>query len=487
MPTVAELLSQHSRLDLELRAGGRGARAISSVEAVDSLKAVASAAPGAMLILMRGATTGAAHYELDVAVRQAADHGLSGLVLVGRDDVPSTTLNLADRMRLPTLTADGACNVADLIHRIDRAIRGGPADVLARAAAAVEVLRDAAAPLGIEALVGAVSDALDREVGFAEDPAEAAGSAARTPVVLRGRQVGVLHATQADEAVALVLPALSAVVARLVEEEFALRFAPAQTRAELVSQILVAERRQLGVLAGRAREMGMYVESTHLAVWLNLRGGSSPEAARRLADDAELTALRSLEPGSGQWHVVRTGGDLLLLRTERTPAKDLPARVLARAQEVVAHLAGDEVAVYGGLGTAQPGADGLQQSAAEARAAADSAERAERPGTIGVFDERGLRRVLFELRASPFGGTLMELLAPLERRGREHALESVRTLAAVLDSQGSPRAAARTLHLHPNAVSYRMKRIAGDLDVDLTDADTRFAVHLACRLRLVDD
>jgi DNA-binding PucR family transcriptional regulator len=42
------------------------------------------------------------------------------------------------------------------------------------------------------------------------------------------------------------------------------------------------------------------------------------------------------------------------------------------------------------------------------------------------------------------------------------------------------------LNLHPHAVSYRLKRIAADLDADLTDPDTRFALHLACRMRLID-
>jgi DNA-binding PucR family transcriptional regulator len=91
------------------------------------------------------------------------------------------------------------------------------------------------------------------------------------------------------------------------------------------------------------------------------------------------------------------------------------------------------------------------------------------------------------LYASPFSSRLIaELLAPLDARGATHSQQAIRTLAAVLDAQGSPSAAARVLNLHPNAVTYRMKRIAADLQADLSDADTRFALHLACRVRLID-
>jgi len=46
------------------------------------------------------------------------------------------------------------------------------------------------------------------------------------------------------------------------------------------------------------------------------------------------------------------------------------------------------------------------------------------------------------------------------------------------------RAGAR-LHLHRNAVAYRMRRIAALLDADLADPDDRFALELACRARLI--
>jgi DNA-binding PucR family transcriptional regulator len=45
--------------------------------------------------------------------------------------------------------------------------------------------------------------------------------------------------------------------------------------------------------------------------------------------------------------------------------------------------------------------------------------------------------------------------------------------------------AGRELTLHANAVGYRLKRIRELLQLDLDDPDTRFAVELAGRVRLL--
>ncbi len=78
-----------------------------------------------------------------------------------------------------------------------------------------------------------------------------------------------------------------------------------------------------------------------------------------------------------------------MLRTERGSAPDLTDRVLRRSG--ASYLLGSdgdaaERAVYVGIGTPQQGPEGLQQSAQEARGAADSAEAGRRAGAVVVFD-----------------------------------------------------------------------------------------------------
>ncbi len=78
-----------------------------------------------------------------------------------------------------------------------------------------------------------------------------------------------------------------------------------------------------------------------------------------------------------------------------------------------------------------------------------------------------------------------QLLAPLDALGGRRGDEAVRTLRSYLDHRGSLAAAGRELHLHRNAVAYRIKRIVDQLDIDLEDPDQRLALHLAVRARAV--
>lgn len=60
--------------------------------------------------------------------------------------------------------------------------------------------------------------------------------------------------------------------------------------------------------------------------------------------------------------------------------------------------------------------------------------------------------------------------APLEALGQARCETAIRTLAALLDEQGSVARTARRLHLHRNAVTCRIRRITEALGVDLGDA-----------------
>jgi DNA-binding PucR family transcriptional regulator len=78
------------------------------------------------------------------------------------------------------------------------------------------------------------------------------------------------------------------------------------------------------------------------------------------------------------------------------------------------------------------------------------------------------------------------LLAPLGELDPERAETSVRTLQVYLDERGSLARSGERLHLHKNAVAYRMRRIREQLaGVDLDDPDRRLELQLACRAWLL--
>jgi DNA-binding PucR family transcriptional regulator len=77
------------------------------------------------------------------------------------------------------------------------------------------------------------------------------------------------------------------------------------------------------------------------------------------------------------------------------------------------------------------------------------------------------------------------LLGPLDELGPARSRAAAQTLHAWLDEQGSLVRCAERLHLHRNAVGYRIRQIRERLDVDLDDPDQRLALQLACRSRLL--
>ena len=106
------------------------------------------------------------------------------------------------------------------------------------------------------------------------------------------------------------------------------------------------------------------------------------------------------------------------------------------------------------------------------------------PNAAMAFDAIGLRRMLAEWYASETArDSVRELLAPLDALGPRRAASAIGTLRTYLDQQGSLTATAAHLHLHRNAVAYRIKRIFALLEIDAADADQRLALHLACRAR----
>lgn len=542
MATVGELVARGAHHGLRVLgtgepaapggAAGEAAEAaeVREVATVGDLASVGSPGAGALVVLMASALRSAEPYEVDVAVRRSAQRSHAGLVLVGAERVPVTAARIAARAGLPLLAVPATADVNELIVWLNRTVRGGTSDTVARAEAVLDVLArgaagdDEAEDGGVAALLAAVSDALGRPVelhggvggvggvggagrgsgaagpgrGVTGEAAGSVGGAGDGPadpgaVLVGERVVGTVRCAVPDRAADLVIPSVAAAVGRLVRRTLEHRFAPSQTRAELLAQIVVAEPTHLVGLTEQARSIGLPVDSTHVAFWVDLRprhdGEGEPPIAerRRLLSSAEMLCLEIMHPSDTWWHVVRVGGSLLLLASDDDGGD---GQLLVRAARAdvdvaVARLVADEGAVvHVGMGTDQRGLGGIRQSSVEARSAAELALRTGRPGVITVMDTTGLRRVLADLHASPLSRRVMgELLAPVDALGPARAATAVRTLTAYLDHQCSPKHAGAALHLHPNAVTYRIQRITETLGVDLSDPDVRLGLHLACRMR----
>jgi PucR C-terminal helix-turn-helix domain len=119
-----------------------------------------------------------------------------------------------------------------------------------------------------------------------------------------------------------------------------------------------------------------------------------------------------------------------------------------------------------------------------------AAARARAAGSLDVafaFDADDPDGLVLELAGSPAArASAASLLAPLEALSGRKAVSAIETLRVYLDCWGSLSRSAAVLHLHPNAVGNRMKRIRAVLPVDLDDPDQRLALQIACRAWLAE-
>ena len=485
--SLRDLQADADRLGLRRIAGPVDDRAISRVDfaSIDRIDAVTS---GTLAII--SGSEQPPPFRIDVALRQASARGVAGIVFATEIALAETATVLADRGGVPVFSAVGI-SAAELAKTVDRAISGGASEAMMRGAQAVAAATEAAAAADstTASILAAAGSVLGATLALQPDPTV---SWTDTDAVFIGEvPVGRLVAADADGAAEVSLPVIASLLSRVAQRQSRDRYAPTQSRADLLVELVLADSTRAEGFVAQAARLGLPLPQSHVVAWLAPTRPSDPEARapRSVQPALELFALQLVESRDEMWHVAFLQDDLMMVCTEEHGAGDHQRRVREVAmliQRQARELAGADWAYTLGLGTPQLGALGLRQSAAEARIAAESAIAAGRLGGVELTDVTGLRRVLLDVYASPISRELLhDVLRPLDDLGAERALLSVRTLLSYLAHDGSLVHAGKELMLHPNGVGYRMRRIRDLLGIDLSDPDARFAVELACRVRLL--
>jgi sugar diacid utilization regulator len=120
------------------------------------------------------------------------------------------------------------------------------------------------------------------------------------------------------------------------------------------------------------------------------------------------------------------------------------------------------VKVFIGIGGNCRDPHDLSRSYAEAQRTTQTLRRLGRAGTASAFGDLGILRLLLQV---PDLGELrsfaVDVLGKLgvHEHEHEHKSEYLTTLACYFRENNSPQRASRILHVHPNTVAYRVKRI----------------------------
>src|SRR5579875_132470 len=476
---VDELLRGRAASGITLVAGPWDARAVERVTIIDDLDDLARAGRGALVILTRSASSRAAGYELDFVLRHAGDRELAAVALYGPATTSLTAIRLADRSRVALLAIAQHRDLSEVAFAMEQSLRSGSDAMLRRIAATLAAVRDAG-ELTLGGVLEAASEALETPVRYGELPDGAVSAA----VMLGTHAEGYVSAELGDPASEVGCQLVADAIARVRLSLRSSRQAAVQARAAALGDVLAAGDSEVESAAERARLLDLALDGSHSAIAIEpLAGG---------ADAALLGRVRTLAEIHGrEWTALSLDHAVLAVRLRRPGAVGPQAEdALSVAEAIVGELAARPraPALVCGVSGEHEGLLGLRTATHEARTALASARAESRVNDPLSFEAAPVRRLLVELVSSSAAArhSVQALLAPLDRLGARRARTAVDTLQVYLDERGSLVAAGRRLHLHPNAVGYRMRRIREQLDVDLEDPEQRLALQLACRARVID-
>jgi sugar diacid utilization regulator len=503
MPTVDDILAAPALAGLRRATRGGGDREILTVRLAEQFADLDTAPDGSLVLLAAAPSAAATDYRFDMAVRLAGGHGVAAVAILSPAawQPPVTAADIAERTGVALICVPAQTELTGLLAAIMREASGDAEQALLRADQGMAaVTRAARACASVDDLLAAVSTAIGTPVVLEPAAGDAdpwPSSGTRVPLLVADAVAGHLSAPSArgDLAVAarLVLHAAAAAAARTLNLARRARELPIRSQSVLLAELLMSETALRQDLLDRARRLGMPLDGWHIAVRFepdNLDQVGRDEVQRfELLETAGQTALQAGAGSSGHWYLGTVAEAIVLIAMTSSDPGAHGGRDAVRSAERAAAAVRERIPALrlrGGVGTAHEGPMGLRASAAEARLAVATARAAGRSAGITAHDAAGVQRMLMEWYASDTARAAVRAqLEPLERLGKARGETAIRTLAAYLDCQGSIVATARALHLHRNAVSYRLHRITELLGVDLGDPDERLALHLACRARLL--
>jgi hypothetical protein len=254
-----------------------------------------------------------------------------------------------------------------------------------------------------------------------------------------------------------------------------------RVRADLVATVLEG-----GAAARNAAIRLGLVSRDSVAVALGIRrptDGAAPAATmeelRRLADAFSLH-LSAFHSGSAAALL----GSVVYGIVPASAATSAPAEVATRVVTEFLDRLGDRHDVVVGVGRPSGDVAELPRSRKDADAILAVLRSADGPLRVAKLDDVYVRILLRELRdiveVEKYAG--VGPLARLREYDRCHDANHIATLTAWLDAFGDIAAAAAALHVHPNTLRYRLRRLAEVAGIDLSSSDDRFAAMLELRL-----
>jgi sugar diacid utilization regulator len=160
------------------------------------------------------------------------------------------------------------------------------------------------------------------------------------------------------------------------------------------------------------------------------------------------------------------------------PARQLATACLARLAEL---FPAAKVVIGIGGTCRDPGE--IARSYAQAQRTTQTLRRLSRAGSVAAFGDLGILRLLLQVpELAELRSFAADVLGKLSMHEHEHKSEYLTTLACYFRENNSPQRASRILHVHPNTVAYRVKRIEEITGLRLDDYNDRLIAQVALEI-----
>jgi PucR C-terminal helix-turn-helix domain/GGDEF-like domain len=125
----------------------------------------------------------------------------------------------------------------------------------------------------------------------------------------------------------------------------------------------------------------------------------------------------------------------------------------------------------------------VARSYAQAQRTTQTLKRLGRAGTVSAFGDLGILRLLLQVPdLAELRSFAADVLGKLSMHEQEHKSEYLTTLACYFRENNSPQRASRILHVHPNTVAYRVKRIEEITGLRLDNYTDRLIAQVALEI-----
>jgi sugar diacid utilization regulator len=254
-----------------------------------------------------------------------------------------------------------------------------------------------------------------------------------------------------------------------------------------------------GLLLGRGRD---HADTSRWAAHLgydpardhNVMAVAFDLPAPPAASPADLTAQRQRIWESIEHFVATRAPDAIVSARESevvivsaAPDEPGPAAMDARrlAHACLARLAELFPAAKVVIGIGGPCRDPREvaRSYAQAQRTTQTLKRLGRAGTVSAFGDLGILRLLLQVPdLAELRSFAADVLGKLAVHEQEHKSEYLTTLACYFRENNSPQRASRILHVHPNTVAYRVKRIEEITGLRLDNYTDRLIAQVALEI-----